>query len=130
MLMLSRICDHLGHLGLRDLVSKDPAHSFALGMDLQHNPGCLGTVHCKESLQDVHDEFHGGIVVVDENYLVKRGALELWRRFLDDQARPFPPAFNVAHVPTVYRAQIRRLQAPASKSPLAMPMSPIGVTQL
>ena len=59
-------------------------------MDLQHNPGCFGAVHREESLQDIHDELHGGIVVVDEHDLVQRRALELGRRFLDDQARSLP----------------------------------------
>src|ERR1700677_2129504 len=130
MLMLSRICDHLSHLGFRDFVSKDPAHTLSFGMDLQHNPGRLGAVHREESLQDVHDEFHGGIVVVDEHDLVKRRALELGRRFLDDQARTFPSAFNVAHIFTVYRARYRGLQALISKSPTRAPLSPIGVTLL
>src|ERR1700683_1871910 len=97
MLMLPRICDYLSHLGLRDFISKDPAHSFALGMDLQHNPGCLGAVHRKESLQNINDELHGGIVVIYEHDLIERRTLELWRRFLGDQTCPFAAAFNVTH---------------------------------
>ena len=95
--MLSRIRDHLSYLGLCDFISKDPAHSFSLSMDLEHNPSCLGAVHRKETLQDIDNEFHGGVVVIDEDDLVEWRALEFWRRFLDDQSRPFPTSFDVTH---------------------------------
>src|SRR5882757_8188493 len=111
MLMLSRIRDHLSHLGLCNFISKDPAHSFSLGMNLEHNASCLGAVHREESLQYVDDEFHGGVVVVDEDYLVQRRALQFGRRFLDDQARPVPTSFYVTHGLTVYRVRYRGLQA-------------------
>src|ERR1022692_4326621 len=115
MLMLSRICDHLSHLGLCDFISEDSAHSFAPSMDLQHNPRRFDSVHGKKALQDVDYEFHGRVVVIDQQYLILRRALELRRRFLDDQARTFPPAFNVTHELTVYRAHFRALQAVCAK---------------
>ena len=108
--MLSRIRDHLSYLGLCDFICKDPAHSFSLGMNLQHNPSCLGAVHRKETLQDIDNEFHGGVVVIDEDDLVEWRALEFWRRFLDDQSGAFPTSFYVTHESLVYRVRNRGLQ--------------------
>src|SRR3981189_2321417 len=97
MLMLSRIRDHLSHLGLCNLISKDPTDSFALGMHLQHNASCFRAVHGKEALQDVDDELQGSVVVIDQHYLIEWRALELRRRLFDDQARPVPATFDVTH---------------------------------
>src|ERR1700684_3600503 len=129
--MLPRICNHLSHFGLGNLVREYAAHSLTLGMDLQHNPGCFGAIHRKEALQDIHDELHRGIIVVDQHNLIERRSLELGRRFVDDQARPaFPPAFRIAHDYLVYRARFRALQAPLSKTPDWSPLSAISITLL
>src|ERR1700692_3549534 len=110
MLMLSRVRDHLSHLGLRNLISKYPTHSFALGMHLQHNASCFRAVHRKETLQDIDHELHGSVVVIDQHNLIQGRTLELWRRFLDDQTRSIPPSFDVAHESSVYRVRFDRLQ--------------------
>src|ERR1700724_2739214 len=110
MLMLSRIRDHLSHLGLCNLISKDTAHSLALGMHLQHNPGRFGAVHRKETLQDVDHELHRSVVVIDQHTLIERRTLEFGRRFLDDQSRSFPPTFAVTHESPVYRVRRDSLQ--------------------
>jgi len=93
--MLSRIRDHLSHLGLCNFISKDPAHSFSLGMNLEHNASCLGAVHREESLQYVDDEFHGGVVVVDEDYLVQRRALQLGAA--SSTTKPVPSRLVLCH---------------------------------
>jgi len=95
--MLSRIRDYLSHLRLGNFVGENPTDSFALGMDLQHNPSCFGSVHREEPLQDIDHELHGSVVVIDQNYLIERRSFQLGRRFLDDQARSIPAAFNVTH---------------------------------
>src|SRR5271156_3067228 len=110
--MLSRVRDHLSHLGLCNLKSKDSTHSFTLGMYLQHNPGGFGAVHRKEALQDINHELHGGIVVVDQDYLIQGGALDLGRRFLDDQSCTFSTSVTVTHEFVVYRVRPHALQAP------------------
>src|ERR1700692_1617606 len=110
MLMLSRVRDHLSHLGLRNLISKDPADSFTLGMHLQHNASCFGAVHCKEALQDIDDELHRSVVVIDQQNLIEGRALELRRRFFDDQASSIPPTFGITHESSVYKARFRCLQ--------------------
>src|SRR5271169_6300693 len=103
MLMLSRVRDHLSHLGLGDLISKYPADSFTLGVDFQHNASRFGAVHRKETLQDIDHELHGSVVVIDQHNLIERRTLELGCRLFDDQARSFPYSFNVAHESSVYR---------------------------
>src|ERR1700722_12687034 len=110
MLMLSSIRDHLSHLGLRNLVSKDPADSLTLGMHLQHNASCFRAVHREEALQDIDHELHGSVVVVDQHYLIEGGTLELGRRFFDDQPCPVPSAFDITHESSVYRVRFDRLQ--------------------
>src|SRR5271169_6318547 len=117
MLMLSRIRDHLSHLGLRNFISKDAADSFALGMNLQHNPSCFGAVHREETLQDIDHELHWSVIVINQNYLIEGRSFELGRRFLDDQARSIPPTFDVTHEFSVYRARLDRLQDMALKLP-------------
>src|SRR3979490_1473678 len=98
MLMLSRIRDHLSHLGLCNLISKYPTHPLTLGMNLEHNASCLGAVHREEALQDIDDEFHGSVVVIDEDHLIEWGALTNDGPFLHDEARSFATSFSVAHV--------------------------------
>src|SRR5271156_6296668 len=111
MLMLSRVRDHLSHLGLRNLISKDPTDSFTLGMHLQHNASCFGAVHREETLQDIDHELHRSVVVIDQHNLIERRTLELRRRFFDDQAGSFPSTFDVTHESSVYRVPSRGLQA-------------------
>src|ERR1700678_3520235 len=117
MLMLSRVRDHLSHLGLRNLISKDPADSLTLGMHFQHNPSCFGAVHREETLQDIDHELHGSVVVIDQHNLIQGRTLELGRRFFDDQARPFPTTFDVTHESSVYRVRFGRLQAAQTNTP-------------
>src|ERR1700738_2915322 len=97
MLMLSRVRDHLGHLGLRNLICKDPTDSFTLGMHLQHNASCFGAVHCKEALQDIDHELHGSVIVIDQYNLIEWRELWVWRRLFDDPRRSIPPPVVVSH---------------------------------
>src|SRR5450631_3031946 len=97
MLVLSRVCDHLSHLGLCDFICKDPTHTLPFGVYLEHNASCLCAVHRKEPLQDIDYEFHRGVVVIDEDHLIERRALDLGRRFLDDQTCTVPTSFTVTH---------------------------------
>src|SRR5260370_2249603 len=91
MLMLSRVRDHLSHLGLRNLISKDPTDSFTLGMHLQHNASCFGAVHCKEALQDIDHELHGSVVVIDQHNLIECRTPELVRPSPSSPHPPLPP---------------------------------------
>src|ERR1700676_2290177 len=126
MLMLSRVRDHLSHLGLRNLISKYPTHSFTLGMHLQHNASCFRAVHRKEALQDIDHELHRSVVVIDQHNLIEWGALELRRRFFDDQASSIPPTFGVTHESLVYKVRFRCLQDMQTK-PSETALSPISI---
>src|SRR3977135_147871 len=129
MLMLSRIRDHLSHLGLCNLISKDPTDSLSLGMHLQHNASWFRAVHGEETLQDVDHELHGSVVVIDEHDLIERRTLELGRRFFDDQACSFPATFDVTHESPVYRARDDCLQDVFANS-AKIHLSPMSVTLL
>ena len=67
--------NHLGNFCFGDLVRKNSADTHTVSMDLQHDLHGFVASLVEKSLQDVHHEFHGRVVVVEEQYLV--------------QARPF-----------------------------------------
>src|SRR3982074_981471 len=90
MLMLSRVRDHLSHLGLRNLISKHPRDSFTFGMHLEHNASCFGSVHGKEALQDIDDELHGSVVVIDQHNLIEWRGVGFWGRPLPHPTTPTP----------------------------------------
>mgnify|MGYP003383504245 CR=1 FL=1 len=73
----------LGHLGLGDVARKEPADANAAGMDMQHDLGSFFPIQMEEGLQNLDDEFHGGKVVVEQEYLVTGRWLELRSGFLD-----------------------------------------------
>ena len=54
MLVLAGKVHHLRHLGLRDLVRKNPAFPDPVVVDVQHDPGRILTVLVEEPLDDVH----------------------------------------------------------------------------
>src|SRR5262245_62668593 len=51
---------------------------------MQHDLGGLFAAFVEVALQDVHDELHGGVVVVEEQHLVEAGLLGLWPSLGDD----------------------------------------------
>src|SRR5258708_12772175 len=91
MLMLSRVRDHLSHLGLCNLISKYPTHSFTLGMHLQHNASCFRAVHRKETLQDIDHELHRSVVVIDQHNLIDGRCLGFAVPFSLAPTPPPPP---------------------------------------
>ena len=64
MLVLAGEFDHLGNLGLGDLIRKDAADADAALVDVQHHPCGILDAHLEEALQDVDDEFHRRVIVV------------------------------------------------------------------
>src|SRR5258708_18900471 len=83
--MLSGEVHHLSHLGLRHLVSEHPAYADTAAVYVQHDPGRLLARLGEEPLQNVNDELHGSVVVVQHEDLVHRRFLRL-RLGLDDDA--------------------------------------------
>ena len=68
--MFSRKVHHLSDLRFRYLVSKNPAFAYSVVMHMQHN-SCGGFVILpKEPLQDVHNEFHWRVVIVEDEHSV------------------------------------------------------------
>ena len=82
--MLARVTGHLRHFGLCDFVCKDSTDTFATCMHLQHNPCCGRPIHGEESLKHLDDEFHRGIVVVEQYDAIERRLRRLRRSLLDD----------------------------------------------
>src|SRR3546814_4674874 len=61
MLMLAREVDHLGHLGLGDLVAERPADAHAALVDVEHDAGRVLQPHAEKALKHQHDELHRSI---------------------------------------------------------------------
>src|SRR5215831_21042547 len=79
--------DYLRHLRLGDFVSEDAADADAAPMDVHHDPRRFLAALAEEPLQDVHDELHRRVVVIQQKHLVHRGLLRL-RLALDDDTGP------------------------------------------
>ena len=77
---------------------------------MEHDPSRFLTVLVEEPFEDVNDEFHGGVIVVQHQNLVHRRLLRL-RFGLDDNSRrrTFGPVsfLNVAHAEPVGRENPR-----------------------
>ena len=86
--MVTRIRGNKGHFGFRYFICEHTADAFALGMYLEHDARRSRSVHTEELLQDIDDELHGRVIVVEENHLVKRRTLGLRPCLLDDQTMP------------------------------------------
>jgi len=64
---------HLRDLGFRNLVCVDAAFAYSVVMHMQHN-SCGGfMILAEEPLQHVHNELHGGVVVVEN-----KDAVHVW----------------------------------------------------
>jgi hypothetical protein len=77
------------HLGFGDLVRIDATNGTALIMNLQHQSGCILGRFLEEPAQNVDDELHRGIVVVQKDDAVHRrpfklGLSRLYLRRIDD----------------------------------------------
>ncbi len=70
MLMFARKVHHLCDLRLRHLVRIDPAFAYSVVMHMQHN-SCGGfVILAEEPLQHMHNELHGCVVVIENEYAV------------------------------------------------------------
>jgi len=84
MLVLARKVHDLRHFGLCHLVWEDAANSDAAAMYMQHNFRRLLGVHTEEPFQDMHDEFHGRVIVIQHEHLIHRRLFGLRTRLNDD----------------------------------------------
>src|SRR5215471_6631229 len=91
-------CD-LCNLGLGDLIGVDSCYSDPLVMDMQHDSHRISFRSLKDGPKYKDDKFHRGIVVIVQQYLVKRRPLQPRLTFgnncfvaLRIQIRHTPPA--------------------------------------
>ena len=63
--MFARKVHDLRDLGFRDFIGIDAAFADPVVMDVQHNPGCGLPIFVEKALQNVHDELHRRVVVVE-----------------------------------------------------------------
>src|SRR5690242_20703234 len=75
MLVLARVVDGLGDLRLGHLVSIDTTYSHALLVDVEHDLGRLFAGFLEDVLQDVDDELHRSVIVIQHQHLVHRRLL-------------------------------------------------------
>jgi hypothetical protein len=66
------------HLGLGDLISEDTGDSDASFMDMEHNLDGLSMFFVKDVLENLDDEFLGGVIVIVQQYPIKKGLFELF----------------------------------------------------
>jgi len=74
----------LGDFCLSNLERIDPAHAHTVAMDVQHHIHGLFAILAEDLFQDVNDELHRSVVVVQQQHLVERRLFRLGARFGDD----------------------------------------------
>ena len=82
--MSAREFNHLRHFCFRHFVREYPADTHTVAMDLQHDLHGLVASLVEESLEDVHDEFHRRVIVVQQKHFVEAWLLRLRTRFRDN----------------------------------------------
>ena len=85
--MVTSVRGHQGYFGFRYLICEHTTDTFALGMHLQHDARRSRAVHPKELFQDIDDELHGGVIVVEQHHLISGRLLRLGLGFFDCEAR-------------------------------------------
>src|SRR5215510_7637652 len=72
MLVLASKVHNFRHLVLGGFIAIDPsAIPNAVVVDVKHGMNCRLVVLCEETLHDVHNELHGGLVVVQDEHPVE-----------------------------------------------------------
>lgn len=66
---------HLRHLCFGHFKGKDPDNSETLFVHGQHDVKGLRMRQTKKPFQDMHDKFHRGVVVIQQQHLVHRRPL-------------------------------------------------------
>ena len=76
--------NHLGDLCFRDLEGIDAANTHTMAVDMQHHVDGLFAILAEDFFQDMDDELHRRVIVVEQQHLVEAGLLGLGARFGDD----------------------------------------------
>ena len=87
MLVLARKIHHLRHLGLGDLVGEHPALPDSMMMDVEHDLGRGFDILLEELLQNVNDEFHRRVIVIQYQDTIQIWPLGLRFDLCDDGRR-------------------------------------------
>ena len=74
----------LRHLGFRHFVGEHAANTHAVAMDMQHHLHRFLAVLVEKPFQDVNDELHRRVIVIQDENFIKAGLLGLGARFRDD----------------------------------------------
>ena len=82
--MPAREFNDLGDFCFRHFESEYAANAHAVAMDMQHNFDRVLAALGEEFLQDMNDEFHRRVIVVEQKHLVEGGLLGLGARAGDD----------------------------------------------
>lgn len=72
MLGIPRRRQNLSHLGFGYLERIDPAQARAAPVNMEHDARGFLTAFVEKSLENLHDELHGRIIVVKQKNLVER----------------------------------------------------------
>jgi hypothetical protein len=78
-LMVACITGDKGNFGFGDIMRVDAAHTLAAGVHFEHDLRGLGAIETEKSLEYIHHEFHGRVVVVDQHDLIQGGLFDLGR---------------------------------------------------
>ncbi|MBB2787834.1 UNVERIFIED_ORG: hypothetical protein GGD43_003037 [Rhizobium esperanzae] len=95
MLVLPGEVHHLADLRFRYLVCEYSAFADAVIVDMEHDAGGTFTILLKKTLQNMNDEFHGCVVVIQKQHAIEVGLLGLRLRARDDRGS----AISVVPVP-------------------------------
>src|SRR5579864_518229 len=84
MLVPAREFNHLGNFCFRHLKSEHAADTHTMPVDMEHDLDGLFPPFVEESLENVNDELHGRVVVVEDKNLVEAGLLGFRPRLRND----------------------------------------------
>ena len=93
--MAARKFNHLRDFRFGDFIGEHAANSDSVTMHMQHDLDSFVAAFVEESLQNVNDELHGRIIVVQDEDLVQARLLRFRARFRDD-ARTGPVSRSVS----------------------------------
>src|SRR5215471_5347873 len=84
MLVPAREFNHLGNFCFSHLEGEHPADAHTVPMDKEHDLDGLFPSLVEESLENVNDELHRGVVIIKQQNLVEARFLGLRARLRDD----------------------------------------------
>ena len=93
--MPPREFNDLGDFCLRHFKGEDAADAHAMAMDMQHYLDRVLTAFGKELFQDMNNEFHRRVIVIQQQHLVERRLFNLGARFRDDTGSGTVPALCI-----------------------------------